>query len=84
MCRWSGEAAAVEAKTLRKVKGDEKVHPTSIHAITEPPPVKRMSLITVAVFTIIILGTLLNTTLGQYAQSLVSTINILILVIFRP
>ena len=71
MCRWSGEAAAVEAKALRKVKGDEKVHPTSIHAITEPPPVKRMSLITVAVFTIIILGTLLNTTLGQYAQSLV-------------
>ena len=44
-CRWIGEAAVVEAKALRKVKGDEKAHPTSIHAIREPPPVKRMSLI---------------------------------------
>ena len=43
MCRWVGEAAVAEAKALRKVKGDEKVHPTSIHAIREPPPVKRMS-----------------------------------------
>ena len=47
MCRWSGEAAVAEAKALRKVKGDEKVHPTSIYAIREPPPVKRMSRIAV-------------------------------------
>ena len=40
MCRWTGEVAAVEAKALRKVKGDEKVHPTSIQAIREPPAVK--------------------------------------------
>ena len=40
MCRWTGETAAVEARALRKVKGDEKVHPTSIHAIREPPQVK--------------------------------------------
>ncbi|KAL3131285.1 hypothetical protein ABBQ38_000578 [Trebouxia sp. C0009 RCD-2024] len=40
MDRWAGETAAVEAKALRKVKGDEKVHPTSLHAIREPPPVK--------------------------------------------
>lgn len=39
-CRWTGEAAVVVAKGLRKVKGDEKVHPTSLHAIQEPPPVK--------------------------------------------
>lgn len=39
-CRWTGEIAAVEAKALRKVKGDEKVHPTSIQAIREPPQVK--------------------------------------------
>ena len=39
-CRWTGEVAAVEAKALRKVKGDEKVHSTSIQAIREPPQVK--------------------------------------------
>ena len=54
MCRWVGEAALVEAKALRKVKGDEKVHPTSLHAIREPPPVKRMSLITVGIAAIVV------------------------------
>ncbi|KAL0019631.1 hypothetical protein WJX77_005620 [Trebouxia sp. C0004] len=40
MDKWSGEIAAAEAKALRKIRGEEKPHPSSIHGIRDPPVVK--------------------------------------------
>lgn len=40
MARWTGEMAAVEAKAVRKIRGEEKPHPTSIQSIREPPEVQ--------------------------------------------
>ncbi|KAA6424010.1 MAG: enhancer of isoform C [Trebouxia sp. A1-2] len=40
MDKWIGEVAAAEAKALRKIRGEEKPHPTSIHSLRDPPVVK--------------------------------------------
>ena len=40
LCRWIGETAMAEAKALRKIKGEERPHPTSLQGILEPPVVK--------------------------------------------